>query len=91
MCDSVLGVEEGRSDMTMVDRRVVLAVVVSQVATACPPVDVEHTLLCSILDPVKIHVNGFGSSLFHGTIGKAVGCGIVHLDGCGGLRVYYFY
>ena len=83
----MLGVEEGRSDMTMVGRRVVLAVVVTQVATAWAPVDVEHALLCSILDPVKIHVNGFGSSLFHGTIGKAVGCSIVHLDGSGGLGV----
>ena len=61
----MLGVEEGRADMTMVAGRVVLAVVVSQVATAWTPVDVEHALLCYILDPVKTHVNGFESSLFH--------------------------
>ena len=59
MCDSMLGVEEGRSDLSVVGRQVVLAVVVAQVATAWAPVDVEHALLGPVLDPVKVHVNGF--------------------------------
>ena len=68
----------------------VLAVIVTQVATSWAPVNVEHALLGPVLDPVEVHVNGLGALLLHGAIGEAAGRSVVDLDGGGRLGVPEF-
>ena len=68
----------------------VFGVVVGKVGSAGHPVDEELSLSDSILDPIKAHINGFGSLLFDGLVGKTHGHGIVNLDWRGWLWVSQF-
>jgi hypothetical protein len=63
----------------------VLGEVVSKVIGPLPPVDGELALCNTIADPIEAHVNGFGASLFYGSIGNARRTGVVSLDGSGRL------
>ena len=74
----------------MVDRCVMFGEIIGLVLKAGTPVYVEVSLVYAVLDPVKSHVNGSGSLLGDGVVGKFGGCGIVGLDGCGGLWVAHF-
>ena len=67
--------------------RVMFGEVVSEVVGTAPPVHEELPLFDTIFDPVKTHIHGFGSSLFHGAVCDAGGTGVVCLDGSGGLWV----
>lgn len=48
-----------------------LGEVISLVETAFFPHDVKPSLLDTISDPIKAHVNGFGSFLLNGIVGDA--------------------
>jgi hypothetical protein len=61
--------------------------VVGQVVGSSAPVDDKLALGDPVADPIKSHVNGFGSALFDGAIGDAGRTGVVGLDGGGGLGV----
>ena len=63
----------------------VLGVVVPQIDVTWSVVDKELLLGFTILDPVEAHVDGFGSFLFDGFVGKPDGGGVVNLDGGGRL------
>ena len=75
----MLGVEVGGAHMTVVSWGMVLAVVVAQVATTWAPINIELALAFSILKPIEVHVNRFGSLLFHGSICKTSCGGIIYL------------
>ena len=45
------------------------------------PINLELPLSYTVADPIKSHVNCFGSFLFHCVVDYALGTGIVCLDG----------
>jgi len=51
------------------------------------PISSKLPLSNAIAHPVKVHVNGFGSFLFHGVIDDSFGTSVVGLDGCCRLGV----
>jgi len=51
------------------------------------PINSELPLSNVVADPVKLHVNGFGSFLFYCVIDDFLCTSIVCLDGCCWLRV----
>jgi len=53
--------------------------VISMVGAARAPKNVELALADPGVDPIKMHVNGFGLLLFHGVIGNAAGGAVVSL------------
>ncbi len=59
--------------------RVMLGVIIGKVVRPRPPVDQELSLACPVLDPIKTHVDCFGSFLFDGVIGETFGSGVVDL------------
>ena len=60
-----------------------LGEIIGIVVDALSPVDEELAVLDAIFDPVEMHVDGFGATLFYFVIGDAGGNGIVSLDrGC---------
>jgi hypothetical protein len=71
-------------------RGMVLGKVVSEIFFTSTPMNDEVALLDSIADPVKAHVNCFGSALFDCFVGNASGAGTVGLDWCGSLRMVHF-
>ena len=52
-------------------RRVVFFVIVGQIGYAWLPVDEEMAAACVVVDPVEMHVDGFGALLFDGVICKS--------------------
>jgi len=64
--------------------------IIGMVGTARSPKNVKLALLDMILDPIKMHVDGFGLLLFHGVIGNAAGGTVVSLKWCGWLWVAKF-
>jgi len=83
----VRSVEIDGSHVTMMGIGMVLGEVVAEVFFATFPMDVELALTNAVSHPIKSHVNGFGTFLFHRVIDDAFGACIVSLDGCGWLRV----
>lgn len=59
--------------------------VVGEIGGAGLPMDMELVLADAVADPVKAHVNGFGSTLFDGVVEDASGARVVNLDRRGGL------
>jgi len=51
------------------------------------PINLELPLLDTVADPVKAHVNGFGSFLFHRVIDDSFCSSVFGLDGCCWLGV----
>ena len=54
------------------------------------PVDVEVALADAVVDPAEAHVDGFGSFLFDGVVGDAVGSAVVCGDDSWGLWPAHF-
>ena len=65
----------------------ILGVLITKVGDTRMPVDEELALACVIAYPIKAHVNRFQSFLLDGVVGKAIGSGVVDLDGSGRLWV----
>ena len=61
--------------------------VVTKVGDTRLSVDQELALACTILYPIKAHVDRFRTCLLDGVVGKAVGDGVVDLDWSGWLWV----
>lgn len=67
-----------------------LGEVIGGIVDAFAPVNEKLTIFDAIFDPVKTHVNGFGSTLFYIVVGDTGGNGIVGLDWGGRLWVAHF-
>ena len=67
-----------------------LADVVGSIPRARSPIYKEHILLDAVTDPVKAHVNGFGSLLFEAGVSKADSRRVVDLDRGGWLGMSHF-
>jgi hypothetical protein len=74
----------------MVGRWVVFSVVVGSVELAFDPVDLELILSDTVTDPVKVHIDRFGSFLFDHVVGDTRGGTIVCDNASGGLGVAHF-
>ena len=64
---------------SMVGWRMEFSVVIPDILVSRLPVDDEFALLCSVLDPIKLHINCFGAFLFDCAIGKTYCSGVVDL------------
>ena len=53
--------------------------IVSKVASARCPVNVELALFDAVSDPIEAHVHGFGADLFHFVVDDAKSGGVVGL------------
>ena len=79
-----------RSVGQVVDGRMALGAVVGEVELAGGPEESELALRFSAAEPVEVHVHGFCFTRNDGLVGYADRCGIVSLDGSGGLRPSHF-
>ena len=70
----------------MVDGRVALGAVGGEVELAGGPEESELALGFSAAEPVEVHVHGFRFARNDGLVGHTDRCGVVTLDGSGGLR-----
>ena len=61
-------------------RGVMLGKLVTKIGAARAPVNEELATMGAILNSIKLHVNGFGSFLFDGVIGKTCGSGVVYME-----------
>ena len=68
----------------MVCSRVVLGRAVGQIVFFWFPEDVELALGGAVLEPIEVHVNGFGTFLFNCSYEDATGGNIVSFNGVGG-------
>ena len=73
----------------MMIRQMVLGMVIALVSRTGLPVD-QFFLADAVLDPIKMHVNFFGTLLFDGPVGEVLGGGIVNLHQGRRLRVTHF-
>ena len=62
-----------RSDLFVMFGGMVFCKIVSSVCAAFAPVNDELSLSNSVSYPIKAHVDGFGSFLFHSVVGDADG------------------
>ena len=62
-------------------------VVVRFVGGTRAPVDEKLAKERTVLEPVVVHVDGFGALLFDGVVGESSAGGIIGLDGSDGLRM----
>ena len=67
-----------------------LGEVISKVVGPSLPMDDKLVLGDAVADPIEAHVDSFGSALFDGVVGYALGTFIVGDDGSGRLRVAHF-
>ena len=70
---------------------VVFGEVICPIQTALAPKNVKLSLPHMVVNPIEMHVNGFGAFLFDGIIGDARGCAVVSLDGGRWLRMPQFF
>jgi hypothetical protein len=75
----------------MMGGRMMLGKVVGTVRLAFAPVNLKLALADTIADPVKSHINCFGSFLFDGVSGDAAGSVVVGGHGRCGLLVPHFF
>ena len=59
--------------------------IIGAVKSAFFPVYKKLSLANAIVNPIEMHVDGFGSFLLDGVIGNAVGGTVIGLDGGGRL------
>ena len=71
----------------MVRGRMVFREIIRAVETAFFPTNDKLALVDMITNPIKAHLDGFGSFLFDSVVGNAGGGAVVGLDGGGGLGV----
>ena len=69
---------------------VVFREVVGQVFRAWCPINVKLFLIDTILQPVEAHVNRLRLTLLDLLVGEADCCGVIELDGGGGLGMAHF-
>jgi len=53
--------------------------IIHPIAVTKTPKNMKLALVDAIMDPIKMHVNGFGAFLFDGVIGNATGHAVVSL------------
>ena len=68
-----------------------LCKIIGQILRSFPPVHLELSLLCAILDPAESHVHGLRPSLLDGFIGDSRCCRVVNDDSSRGLGVTHFF
>ena len=78
------------SHVAMVRRRMMFHPVGSIVCGAGAPIKMELFLHAAILQPMKAHINCFGTFWLHPFVDDAFGGGIVDLNGGGWLFVSHF-
>ena len=83
-------VQVGRAHKAVMDRRVVLGEVVNKVSAAGFPINDKLALPGAVLDPIEVHVDGFGCFLFDRAVGKAFSGGVVNADWSRWLQVPKF-
>ena len=71
--------------------RVMFGEIVTEVRCARSPVDEELALFGPVFDPIKLHVDCFGSFLFYGVICKTVSGGVINLHWCRWLGMTHFF
>jgi hypothetical protein len=69
---------------------VVLGEVVGEIVDAALPMHVELALADAVADPIKAHIDGFGSLLLNCVVGNTHGAFVVSLDSCDWLGVAEF-
>ena len=74
----------------MMDGRVVLDDIVSQVGSSSLPVSVDSVFIDFAANPKELHVHGFGLFWLHGVRDNAKGC-VVNLDWSGWLGMTHFF
>ena len=84
---SIRCIEIDWTNSAMVMSRVMFGRVVTQVMVTRFPLDVKLFLFIVVGEPVEMHVNGFGLTLFHGTMGDSTGSDIISGEGGWGLRM----
>ena len=75
----------------MMGSRVMFREIISLIQTSLFPHYVELSLTDPVSDPVKAHINGFGSFLLYSVIGYAGSGAVVGHDDCGRLGVAKFF
>ena len=78
------------ADVSMMGRSVLLGEVVGMVVTASFPMYKKLTLAHTVADPIKAHVDGFGTGLLDGAIDDTSSGHVVHLERSGWLWVSHF-
>jgi hypothetical protein len=78
----MLRVEEGWSHGAMMFGRMVLGKVIFQTGAAGCPIDFEVALDGAVVEPEKVHADGFGLLLLDGAVNDSIGSGIVGLEWC---------
>ena len=68
----------------------VFCMVVGKICGAGHPINDKLALASAVLKPIKTHVDGFRPLLFDGVIDKALGSGVIHLEGRGRLWMSEF-
>ena len=84
-------VEDDGTHAAMMSWRVMFGKIIRQIVSAWGPEDIEVSLLRAVADPIEPHVDCAGSALFAGSVGDAVGGGIVGLKWSGGLWMAHFF
>ena len=79
------------TNVLVMGRWVMLGEIISLVEATAFPIDVKLTLSDTVSNPVKTHVDSFGSFLFDGVIGDAGSGAVVCLDGSRWLRMAKFF
>jgi hypothetical protein len=64
-----------------------LCEVAGMVALTVFPVDSELILVSLIMNPIKLHVHGFRTTLFNGAVGNAASGGVASLHRCNRLQM----
>jgi len=67
-----------------------LCEIIGAIGGTWPPKNVKLSLTHAIADPIKAHVNGFGSLLLDHVIGDATGGAVVRLEWHGRLYMPQF-
>jgi hypothetical protein len=62
------------SDFDVVGWWVVFGEVITMVGFAASPSDTELVLFDPVLNPIELHIHGFGMLEFGAFVGKAIGC-----------------
>ena len=87
----VQGKEVVGSHVMMMGWGMVLREIIGKIISTLSPMNNKHPLRHPVPDPVKVHVDRFGSALFHCAIGDASGAGVIGLDRGGWLGMAHVF
>ena len=76
--------------LVVVGGAVVFGEVIGSIIFSSAPMNDKLFLVYSVTDPIEMHVDGFGSTLFNSVIGNSSGSTVVGLDDSRGLWVAHF-